>query len=1002
MTRQTKRTPQYISHYTIIEPLGRGGMGQVYKAKDTRLDRIVALKLLTNQFTNDEHIQIRFRREAIAASKLDHPNICTIYEIDETDAGETFIAMSYCEGETLKERIARGKLDIPEAINLWYQIALGLQSAHRSGIVHRDIKPANLIISPDSVVKIVDFGVAKLLGSTAITKENSTPGTVAYMSPEQATGDTVDERSDIWSLGVVLYEMLTDRLPFAGDYDQAVIYSILNINPTPLNQLRPEVSDHLALIVHRCLEKEPHKRFASVDQLLEALKSISPSLGLSRFPLPAPKRNKPFSKKVVSQVKFFSMMVALFALVSYLIFLNINNKGDNFRLLSVAVTGFENLTGDHSLDFLQKAIPNLLITSLEQSDKLQLTTWEMMQTLARKIDIDDPYLVDADVGFKSAQMAKVDAIVRGSFVQTGNVFAIDAKVIDPGSGNLLQSVSTRGNGVESILRLQIDELSQKIANGFGFSQQVLPGTSGSIAEVTTQSIDAYNYYLRGKEDYEKFYSGDARKFMEKAVTLDSTFAIAYLYLAWIYGELGDEQAKARSYEKALKYSKSAGEKERLYIEVSYSYFMERNRNRTIEILTKMAQRFPAEKRVHWDLANLLRGGGFYEQAILEFKKVLELDPDNGLAINALAFTYTLVGDYQNAEKCLKCYATISPGDANPFDSLGELYLLQGNFEQAEAKFREAIAVKEDYIHAYHCLSYLSALQENYKEAIDFIEQFIHYAPTAGLQAEGYLWKGFYHYWTGHISYAERDLARASLLADSVKNILIAGTCEWVHGWICFDRRDLNRSRDHFKAWYQLVHDYHPPFEPFYRIGLLFSEAMIDIQSNAMSSAIHRCEEMDSLLAQVLPFNRNWLSKTQFQVLRCEVGLIQNQIETAFEISQTIDYTGMPYMHTKALILYNTPHRRNILARIYEKQGEIDKAIGAYKKIISRCGSDKFRGFIQPIFHFKLAQLHEQIGEKSQANAHYQKFINICSEAELFDTEIKISREKLHLNMNRIQ
>ena len=254
---------QIVSHYRILEKLGEGGMGVIYKAQDLKLERLVALKFLPHHICPDEEEKIRFIREAKAASALDHPNIGTIYEIVESDDGQMSIVMAYYEGETLKQKIEHGPLPVKEALDFASQIALGLAKAHSREIVHRDIKPGNLLVTPDGVVKIIDFGLAKLGGLTKITKTHTTMGTMAYISPEQARGEEVDQRSDVWSLGVVLYEMLTGQLPFPGAHAEAIIHSILTAKPKPLRELRPEAPAEIRRIVHRTLEKDLKSRYGS-------------------------------------------------------------------------------------------------------------------------------------------------------------------------------------------------------------------------------------------------------------------------------------------------------------------------------------------------------------------------------------------------------------------------------------------------------------------------------------------------------------------------------------------------------------------------------------------------------------------------------------------------------------------------------------------------------------------------------------------------------------------
>jgi len=261
----------FAGKYKIIEELGKGGMGVVYRAEDIKLRRTVALKFLSPELTRNISAKERFIQEAQAASALDHNNICTVHEIDETDEGQLFIAMAFYEGKTLKKKIESGPLEIDQVVDIALQVARGLAKAHEHGIIHRDIKPANIMLTPDGVAKIVDFGLAKLAGQTQLTRTATTMGTIAYVSPEQSRGEKVDERTDIWALGVTLYEMITGQLPFKGEYEPAVIHAILNEEPKSIRSLRPDVPIELVKIVESALKKEAAKRFQKVHGIVEAL-----------------------------------------------------------------------------------------------------------------------------------------------------------------------------------------------------------------------------------------------------------------------------------------------------------------------------------------------------------------------------------------------------------------------------------------------------------------------------------------------------------------------------------------------------------------------------------------------------------------------------------------------------------------------------------------------------------------------------------------------------------
>jgi len=271
---ELKLVGRTVSHYQILEKLGSGGMGVVYKARDTKLDRPVALKFLPPHLSTNDETNARFVREAKAASALDHENICTIYEISETEEGQLFIAMAYYEGQTLKERIEQGPPEVEEALDYAVQMAEGLEGAHEAGIIHRDIKPANVMVTSRGRVKILDFGLAKLAGSVELTRTGTTMGTLAYMSPEQAQGGGVDYRTDIWSFGVVLYEMLAGQRPFKGNYEAAVLYAIVNADPEPVTVLRPDVPEPLKQIVEKALAKRADERYQTIGEVLADLRAI--------------------------------------------------------------------------------------------------------------------------------------------------------------------------------------------------------------------------------------------------------------------------------------------------------------------------------------------------------------------------------------------------------------------------------------------------------------------------------------------------------------------------------------------------------------------------------------------------------------------------------------------------------------------------------------------------------------------------------------------------------
>ena len=343
-----------VSHYQILDKLGEGGMGVVYRARDTQLDRTVALKFLPPQISSRAEDKKRFIQEARAAAALDHPRICAIYEIGETDDGQIFLAMGFYPGKTLKERIEERPLPVDEALGIAIQIAQGLQEAHENHIVHRDIKSDNIMVTDKGQVKILDFGLAKLKGVTKLTREGTTLGTVAYMSPEQASGEKVDLRSDIWSLGVVLYEMLSGQVPFKGEYEQAVLYAIMNEEPEPVTGLRTGIPLELERIITKMLAKDPAERYQGMADLVVDLKKVKKDSKPGITPVKKKTRPEITLKTSRKALVLGVLFLAAITVIAYFIF---KGKPEASapptapgKMPSLAVVYFENNSGDKNLD----------------------------------------------------------------------------------------------------------------------------------------------------------------------------------------------------------------------------------------------------------------------------------------------------------------------------------------------------------------------------------------------------------------------------------------------------------------------------------------------------------------------------------------------------------------------------------------------------------------------------------------------------------------------------
>ena len=978
----------FADRYLVIEELGQGGMGRVYKVRDREINETVALKLIKPEISADRRTIDRFQNEIRITRRITHKNVCRMYHLGR-DKDTFYITMEFIRGENLKRIIRMTReLSLEATIGIAQQACSGLMEAHRLGIVHRDLKPQNIMIDEDGDVRIMDFGIASSIETKGATVPGTMIGTPEYMSPEQIDGTAIDARSDLYSLGIIIYELLTGKTPFSGDTPWSVAFKHKNDRPHDPRELNPAIPESMSRIILKCLEKPKEKRYQSAEELLADLvnvgaqhtraetRSKTRTLTIARRSL----AKLPQKKFAVRAIAGGVCLVVLAVLLGKFILKRAPAPPPAERP-KMAIISFENQTGDPAYDYLQDAIPNLLITSLEQSKSFRIISWERLRDLLRQSGRSDQKVIDSDLGIELSQLDGAQAIVRGSFVKAGDTFVTDAKILDVKSRSLLKTVSARGEGVDSILKDQIDDLSREIGRGFGQEEPVTRAKSTPIAEATTKSLEAYNFFLRGREDYDKFYLADARRNLERAVELDPEFAMAYSYLVRVYNSLGNYPAAEGAVKKLEQYGHRVSGKEGLYIEALLATRSKdkKEQARFIDILKRIIADYPEEKRARLDLAARLNATGKFEESIAVLNELLKLDPQFGPALNLIAYAYGNLNKYDLAIQYFQKYAAVSPGDANPYDSMGELYFHMGKWDAAVEQFKEAIRIKPDF-GSDNRISYTQAMREDYAAALLSIDQFIAAAPSNGLKAWGSQLKAVYDHLLGKTKAAFADLAQAKAYALADKDFVNADNLYRSLIWTSYDLKRYDdflryaRERFDFRAEHKLRSS------PLNEVLLTFYQGLADVRQDRLEAAQAQLAKIEAASPTIGDQEKETFDMAYYHLLS-EIMAAKGEPEKTIEAYTKIGGPGVQIGGIYTLIMNGVPATYDTPARAYLNKGELDKAIAEYEKLVDPDPLARKLRLIHPQCRFRLAQLYEKKGLSAKALQQYKLLAVIWKDAD---------------------
>ena len=982
---------QLISHYELIEKIGEGGMGHVYKARDAKLNHHVAIKLLPPDLTSDEERRLRFRREAQAAAALDHPHIAVIHEVGEHE-GNLFIVMQYLEGQSLGKLIGQRPLPLKEWLRLAIPIAEGLTHAHKHGIVHRDLKPDNVMLTNEGQVKLLDFGLAKLLEPEAqpgggpdrdeelnsrlatisreLTRAGNVMGTIAYMSPEQARGESVDHRSDLFSFGVILYEMARGERPFKGKSEIESLHSTIAQDPQPLSQRTGGIPTEVERVVRKAMEKEPERRYQDAADLATDLKNLKRDLDTGRTAIPSAITSRP-ARWHTRWAIVAGIGVAMFLAVgaAYFYFQSGEQTGESASSASengaIAVVGFENLNDPGDSEQLGRMLMGLITTDLAEAGGLTVVSTPKVLAALRQVSPSESVGFDVAVASDAARVAGAQVMLVGQVGRVGDGLILTAELVDVESGQTLASRREEAASAAELFALA-GAIGAEVRERLG-SAESDSDRDFDLARALTSSTEAYRQYATGEIALHQMEWPEAIERFGRAIQEDPTFALAYYRQAFVQDWYGDSEAATTALDNGLPHIDRLPPRWQAMYR-AYQEYNQGDNDAAYDALTELIASSPDLPDAYYILGEITVHDARYtdfRKAREIFERVLEIDPTYKIVFFHLIQSYIVGEDIAAARRLLERYRAEDPND--PAVTRAEVTLLA-----AEGRTEEAIAKAEDSSLGFDRAT-IDLLAGNWERAFTFADEFFRsmpeYEAAIGLNMRGLAQAG-----RGHLEEALHDLERAAELTRGT--IIAPAGARWhVHRALLLEAAGnvdgaVGAARDAIAL------------DPLALEGTFYlGRILLDAGKRA------EAEEALARLQEQRRESQSPLSEFWDHLLQAEIELAKGNLPTAQEALDRATSLAPEYRDRVA--------EGNTRSRIAEASGNLPRAIAAYREMQKPTVQYAWGSPVdRTLALYELARLEDQAGDQASARQHYEDFLDRWGDADLTIPAVAEAKDRL--------